>query len=321
MNNLYLIKCTSYRILNEEIKRIAGNDANITTFSLNDVTIYDCIDDASYFGLFEEKRVIIIKDSKYFSGKFNYDEEVDALENFFKNLNPDTIIIFVVDQVTKTKRATQALVQNNGTIIDLSKVDDETMERIIDEYTKDNKITLEKGLIPILKNNCLSNIDIMIQEIDKLSLLSTTITKKMVEESGSIYIEYKNKNNDENFQDNTAFDFSNAVVAKKFSEALKYYEKLVEKGAEVQQLVGLLASSFTTMYMVKKASSEGMSDQDMTKLFGFSNPNRVSVLKRNSKIYTLEDLQEIILSLCELDIKSKTGYNADYEIKKFLLNL
>ena len=83
MANLYIIKSPSYRLLNEEIKKIAGEDANITYFSLNEVSIYDCIDDASYFGLFEEKRVIVIKDVKYFGGKFAYEEETEALSKFF----------------------------------------------------------------------------------------------------------------------------------------------------------------------------------------------------------------------------------------------
>lgn len=320
MANLYIIKSPSYRLLNEEIKKIAGENANITNFSLNEVTIYDCIDDASYFGLFDEKRVIIIKDAKYFGGKFNYDDEVDALENFFKNLNDDTIIIFVADQVNSKKRATTALTNNGGKIIDLSKIDDSLIESTIKDYTTTNKVTLENGVLPILKSNCLNNVDLIIQEIDKLSLLNSIISKKMVEESGSIYIEYKT-NQEDSPQDNTSFDFSNAVVAKKFSEALTHLDKLLLKGTEIPQIVGLLASSFTTMYIVKTASSNGMTDEEIASLCGFSNPKRVPVLKRNSKIYTLEDLKEIILSLTELDIKSKTGYNAVYEIKKFLLNL
>ena len=320
MANLYIIKSPSYRLLNEEIKKIAGEDANITYFSLNEVSIYECIDDASYFGLFEEKRVIVIKDVKYFGGKFAYEEETEALSKFFKSLSGDTTVIFVTDQVTKTKEATKALTNNGGKIIDLSKVDDEVLYDIINEYTKNNKITLENGLIPILKSNCLNNVDLIIQEIDKLSLLNSTITKKMVEESGSIYIEYKN-NQDENSQDNTAFDFSNAVIAKKFSDALKHLDKLILKGTEVPQLIGLLSGSYVTMYVVKKASQEGLSDEEIAELCGFSNPKRVPVLKRNSKIYTLEDLKEIIIELSQIDKKSKTGYNGIYEIKKFLLNL
>ena len=320
MANLYLIKSPSYRLLNREIDRISPPAANITYFSLNDVSIYDCIDDASYFGLFEETRVIVIKDVKYFGGKFAYEEETEALDRFFKSLSDDTIVIFVADQVNSKKKATQALTNNGGKIIDLTKVDDLSFEEMIKDYIAVNQITLENGVIQLLKSNCLNNIDLMIQEIDKLSLLNTNITKKMVEDSGSIYIEYKTTQ-DDSTQDNSAFDFSNAVVAKNFSEALKQLDKLITKGTEVPALVGLLSSSYTTMYMVKQAASAGLSDEEIADLCGFSNPRRVPVVKRNAKIYTTEDLKEIIIELSNIDKKAKSGYNGIYELKKFLLNL
>lgn len=320
MSKLYIIKSNSYRIINEEIKRITEGIDNITYFSLNEVTIYDVIDDASYFGLFSSKRAIIVKDAKYFGGKFNYEEETEALVKFFKNMDEDIIMIFIVEQLNIKKQATSALTANGGEIIDKSKVAPEVIDELINEYTKDNDITLEPNAYKLLKENCLNNVDLIIQEIDKLSLLSNIITKQIVESSGSIYIEYK-ANNDEDNKDQAAFDFSNAVVAKKFSESLETLEKLLLKGVEMPQLIGLLASSFTTMYMVKSALQDKLTDEEIAKLYGFSNPKRVYVLKNNAKIYTLDELKGIIISLSELDIKIKTGYNPIYGIKEFLLNL
>ena len=45
------------------------------------------------------------------------------------------------------------------------------------------------------------------------------------------------------------------------------------------------------------------------------------MLKRNGRIYTLEELSDIIHSLYELDKKIKTGYNPVYGLKEFLLDL
>jgi DNA polymerase III delta subunit len=73
--------------------------------------------------------------------------------------------------------------------------------------------------------------------------------------------------------------------------------------------------------MVKQAASAGLSDEEIADLCGFSNPRRVPVVKRNAKIYTTEDLKEIIIELSNIDKKAKSGYNGIYELKKFLLNL
>ena len=101
------------------------------------------------------------------------------------------------------------------------------------------------------------------------------------------------------------FDFSNAVVSKDFTKAFSLLDTLLEDGVEVFALVGLLASSFANMYMVKRASMDGLSDEAIAKLFGYSSTSRVYVLKKNSKIYSIEDLKEIIIALSDVDYKIK----------------
>lgn len=320
MVNVYLIKSNSYRVINEEIKNICKDNTNITYFSLNDISIYDVIDDASYFGLFDEPRIIVVKDVKYFGGKFNYEDESNALDNFIKNKSDDLTMIFICENINSKKSLTSSFIKSGATVIDKSKLDQEELERVIKDYLKNNDLTVEKEVINTLKNNCLNNIDLIIQELDKLSLLSNHITLDTVNKSGSIYLEYKN-NKDEDTNDNSSFDFSNAVVQKKFDEALKQFEKLLEKGVEVQQLIGLLSSSFTSMYMVKRATQDKLSDEEISELFHFSNPKRVWAVRNNGKIYTIEQIKEIIIELSLLDKKIKTGYNPVYGMKEFLLNL
>ena len=75
------------------------------------------------------------------------------------------------------------------------------------------------------------------------------------------------------------------------------------------------------MYMVKDAEKHGLSEDDIARVLGYSNPYRVTMLKRNGRIYTLEELSDIIHSLYELDKKIKTGYNPVYGLKEFLLDL
>ena len=72
---------------------------------------------------------------------------------------------------------------------------------------------------------------------------------------------------------------------------------------------------------VKDAEKHGLSEDDIARVLGYSNPYRVTMLKRNGRIYTLEELSDIIHSLYELDKKIKTGYNPVYGLKEFLLDL
>lgn len=309
MKKIYLLTSSSYHVANNKINEIAKDNKNITIFSLNEVSIYDCIDDASYFGLFDEERIIIIKDTKYFGGKFLYEEESAAIIKFLSNLDENTTIIFICDEIKKTKDLTKKVIALGCEIIDFSTIDDVTFNNLLNEHIEMNGYIVDEKAKNLIIKNCLNNLDIAIQEIDKLSLVDKNITESIVNTYGSV---------EENLD---TFEFSNAVVAKNFDKAFDILDKLLAGGIDAYSIVGLLASSFVNMYMVKDAINHNLSDDEIAKKFGYSSTGRVYVMKKNGKIYTQDQLKEIILGLSDLDIKIKTGYNPVYGIKEFLLNL
>lgn len=309
MKHIYLISSPSYNIINLEIKKITLDNTNITYHSLNDVTIYDCIEDASYFGLFDDNRIIVIKDVKYFGGKFAYEEDTNALYNYLSNMDEATTIIFVCDAITKTKDITKKVISLGGEIRDLSEIDADAIKAICNEYASTNELILDKDALDLILKNSLENLDVAIKDIEKMSNINKHITVDLVNNYG-IKLESVD-----------TFEFSNAVIAKNFSQAFTLLDKLLESGVDEFQILGVLASSFTNMFMVRDAVNHGLTDEEIAKKLGYSGTGRVYVMKKNSKIYTTEDLENIIIDLSNLDIKLKTGYNAKYEIKEFLLNL
>ena len=55
MNNIYLIKSDSYYLLNSKIKELTNDIKDITKVDLDEEEIGTIINDASYYGLFNEK--------------------------------------------------------------------------------------------------------------------------------------------------------------------------------------------------------------------------------------------------------------------------
>lgn len=307
---VYLIKSISYRLLNMKIKELCEGYDNITTFSLLDTSIFDCIDDASYYGLFAGKRALVIKDTTYFGGKSSYEKESNAIIKFLTdNAQDDSVIIFVCDEILKSKDLTKKAISLGAEVIDLSVIDDVKFQEVSNEYLDALHLKIDKDAYQLLKNNCLSNIDLFIQEIDKLSNLGDHITKDMVESCG-----FKNYND-------SNFDFSNAVVAKNFKVAFAVMDRLLFSGVKVNDLVGLLANSYINMYMVKDCYNHHLTDAEICKRLGYSNPYRLNAVSRNAKIYTLDEIRDIIISLCDLDQKIKTGFDPVYGLKEFLINL
>lgn len=309
MKKIYLISSPSYNIINLEIKKIAGDNTNITVHSLNDETIYDCIEDASYFGLFDESRVIVIKDTKYFGGKFNYEEETNALYNYLSNMDESTSIIFVCDAISKTKDFTKKVLSLGATVSDFTSIDETAIKQVINDYVTSHELILDKNALDLILKNSLDNIDVAIKDIEKISNINSHITEDLVNTYG-IKLESVD-----------TFEFSNAVIAKNFRDAFTLLDKLLNNGVDEFQILGVLASSYINMYMVRDAVNHGLTDEEIAKKLGYSGTGRVYVMKKNSKIYTTEDLEKIIIDLSDLDIKIKTGYNPVYELKEFLLNL
>lgn len=309
MKEIYLLSSSSYNIINLQIKEIASGNENITYQSLNDVTIYDCIDDASYFGLFDENRIIVIKDVKYFGGKFNYEEETNALYNFLSSMDESLKIIFVCDSIVKTKDITKKVVSLGAKIFDLQDLNTDAINEVIANYVNDFDLVLDNDARDLILKNSLNNLDVALKDIEKMSNINKHITVSLVDEYG-IKLESVD-----------TFEFSNAVISKNFDKAFSLLDKLFLSGVDEFQILGVLASSYINMFMVRDALNHGLGDEEIAKKLGYSGTGRVYVMKKNSKIYTTDDLKNIIIDLSNLDIKLKSGYNAKYEIKEFLLNL
>ena len=82
MKNIYLIKSDSFFLLNNKIKELTKDIKDISKFDLDEVEIKDIINDGSYYSLFNENKAIIISNTKYFGGKFLYEEETSVLFDY-----------------------------------------------------------------------------------------------------------------------------------------------------------------------------------------------------------------------------------------------
>jgi DNA polymerase III delta subunit len=309
MKNVYLIKSISYHLTDLLIKDIIKDNNNVTTISLMNTSIYDCIDDASYYGLFSDPRVIILKDVKYFGGKFNYEEESTAIKNFISNISDDLTIIFICDSILKTKDLTKYFISGGATIIDKSELLDDDINNLISDYSKSLNVSVDAKAKLLLLKNANNDIDVVLSEIEKISNVSNNITEDLVKEYGSIV------NSDE------TFNFIDAVVQKNFNSMFNLLDNLISNGSEVLGLISLLANRYSTMYIVKSADIDRVSDEEIAKLLNYKNPKRLYYVRKEAKIYTLDQLKEIIINLSTLDKKIKTGLSPVYGLKELLLNL
>ncbi len=314
---VYVIRSTSFRLLNDKVSSLIENIPDRKYFSLDVDELEDVVIDASYVGLFNDDRAIVVREVNYFGGKPKYEEQVNKLFNLINNLDSSITLVLICNNLNKTKDTAKELLKKT-VFIDLY-IKDEEIDNYINDYISKINVTIEPKALVKLKENTVNNIDLLFNEIDKLALITNNITWKVVNEYGSSYIIPKGVGEETDYNDIT-FKFTDAIANKKFKDAFAYFDKIVERGDDMYALIGLINGQFSNIYLVKEAVNEGLSDETIANELGFKS-GRVYILKRIGNLYTLDELRDIIINLSNIDIKIKLGYDPVNGLKEFILSI
>ncbi|MBQ7240049.1 MAG: hypothetical protein IJS56_01280 [Bacilli bacterium] len=316
---VYVIKSSSYRLLNSKIQELTKDIEEKKYFNLDSDELEDVIVDASYVGLFNDSRAIIVREVNYFGGKNKYEDQVNSIIKLIENLDPTITLILVCNNLLKTKESTKRLFSLNVEYIDMFN-NFELEKEYINKYIEENNLKIDSKAMDKLNTNTCNNIDLLLNELDKLSILTKEITFRVVTDYSSTYIIPKD-NLDEMDYNDVSFKFVDALINKKFKDAFAYFDKVVERGDDMYSLIGLLNSQFSNVYMVKEALSHGMSDEDIMNEFGYKKIGRVFIMKKNGNIYSLDELRDIIVNLSDIDLKIKLGADQINSLKEFILSI
>ena len=316
---VYVIKASSFRMLNSKIEELTSELNEKKYFNLSYDELDDVIIDASYVGLFNEARAIIVREVNYFGGKNKYEDQVNSIIKLIENLDPSITLILVCNNLLKTKDSTKRLLGLNVEYIDLFN-NNEAESEYLKKYLEEKEIKVDSKAMDKLNTNTCNNIDLLLNELDKLSLITKDITFKVVNEYSSTYIIPKDEFEELDYND-ISFKFVDALINKKFKDTFAYFDKVIERGDDMYSLIGLINSSYSNIYMVKEALSHGMSDEEIMNEFGYKKIGRVFIMKKNGNIYSLDELRDIIVKLSDIDLKIKLGADPINSLKEFILSV
>ena len=305
--NTFIIKSSSLRLLNEEIKKITNNEKNIITFDAEEISINEILEECNYYSLFNEKKYVIVRSMKYFSNKADYKKENDIIKQYLENENPNTITIFICNDIN-LRNSNVKLIKDNKNLIIIEELAKDNLNNKIKEYLKNNNFKIDNKALELLIKKCISNYDIILNELDKIFLIKKDyfITIDDIKEYCSSMVE-----------DN--FEFINAVVNKKI-EMFDYLNNLIELKTEPTIILGQIISQFKLIYTVQVGLETYSQDEIAKKLK--VHPYRIKLASENGFKYGLSNIENILDELTELDLKIKSDITDKYLlIKLFLLNL
>ena len=267
---------------------------------LNDILL-----DASTASMFEEKKMLIIKNHNSFKNNDGVQEFIDQIKN-----NTDTLFIFVYE-AEKLERKNQLVdfLLTNADAEEFKGVNSKNITKIIKEMIADKEATIDNNALVMLSNMLPEDLRIIVSEVEKLIMQKKHIDIEMVKTSITEYIK-------EDY-----FELVNAIIAGDVHGIVIAYRNRRRTGVETTTIISQISSIMSLALKVKALKAHGMSNQEISdklKIHVFRISKANELISSTSNI----GIGELIKSLSQLDKDIKTGMVDPYHgIETYLLKI
>lgn len=298
MNNLYFIETDKHELLDIKVNEILKENNltrdNLIIYDMEEVNISDAIIDLDTYSLFNERKVVLCKNAIFLSsGKTEINHNIELLEKYLNNPNPDNILIIGTNKADGKKNIVK-LIKDKCKIIEVT-ID---LVNYIKEYTKGYKIDDE--VIRYLIINTTEDISHITNELDKLMALKDKekeITKKDID---LIVIKRIDSN---------IFDLIDAIISKNKDKSLRIYNEMINYGEDIFKIFISLSNQIRLIYQVKQLKD--LSNEEIADTLKLKNVKQVAALRYKIDKYTSNELVNYLHKLSIMDEELKLGKSID----------
>ena len=258
---VYLLYGLEKYLIDKEIKKIIAEqdiDAiNMNSYDLNIDSLNNIIDDSQTISLFSNKKAVLVYNSNIFTAKKNnIEHDTSVLEKYLENMNPDTILIFVLyeEKLDERKKIVKVLKQKGN-------IKNFNSNNNITNLVKDmfHNYQISNSTINLLINRVGNNLAILEQEANKI----ITYKNDNYNITDSDIIMLTNKNFDIDI-----FALIETIVSKDKKEALNIYYEMLKYNEEPIKIIVMLANQFRIIYQTKEMYRKGYTEGDIASILG-----------------------------------------------------
>ena len=289
----YLLYGTDTSIIDREIdiikEELSISDNDVIYYNIEDIK--DIVDEALTISMFSPTKLIVIDSTIYLSQKKDI-EDINLLENYFNNYNPNSYLVFVSnsDNIDSRKKIVK-FINSNG-ITKKVEANSEYLRDYVNDYLKKKNYKMSSMDINIFINRVGNNIDNIKNELDKLMLYK--IEDKVINNSDIMLLTEENT-------DNSVYDLVSALLKNDNSKAIKLYKDFVINGMDPNQIIAIIASQIRLLFQVKRLYNSGKSNEEIAKILEFKSPYRVKYLLSDSYYYSEDTLIKYLSKLSNID--------------------
>lgn len=308
MNN-YLIEGSDYISVNnkisEIIKKNGFSDASISKYDLSEGLLDDALEDLNTYGLFSDKKIVIINNFDKMDPLLN---NIEELLKYVENSSSLNLLFVVSDKYDDRKKIIKDL-KKKMEFIKISTDPVEFTKSCLEGYK------VENGVINLLVNNTLGDVTRLYNECNKLKTYK--INDKYISKDDVEELSFKRLGD----STETTFQFSRALAEKDKKSALKLYQELLNYKIEPLSIIGLLASQFRIMYQVKSLEEKNMRNDEIASSLK-EKPYRITKTRELTRYYSKREILDLMIKLEDIDLKIKTtSVDANTLIRLFILNI
>lgn len=294
---IYLISGESNELIKEQLDDIIADCLNVLYIDYNNSSIDEILAEASYYSLFNDKKVIIVKNANFFGSDKIAEDNSKKLLNYFSNPNEFTTLVFTTNLKIDSKKKIVKTIKENFNLISITNLKQyELLSKIKSIFNSEGFNIDDESLNYIIVNNS-NNYDLIFNEINKIMLYYNEPSKILYNDVVNIVSKSLDTNN---------FKFVDKVVAKDLGEAFKLFNDLKLTKTEPLLLISLLAREYRMMLIAKNLKQAHYSVYDICSELGLQDWQLDKFIRNGTKFKTSE-LESKLIGLAELDFNIKTG--------------
>lgn len=321
--NIYLLEKTLDK-LREDFEKKHG-DLNITILEdeseLTANSIMNALEAAPFLG---EKRLIIIKNFL----RLGDSDEQDKIEKFLEKMPDTSLVIFYENPNVETKKRPKSTlkktIEKTGNAKEFASPQPHEIITWIQSRLQKSNVTITTALAIQMMNDCGSDMQLLSQEIAKLSLYC---------ENRAVTLDDLNLLVPKSYSA-TIFQFTDALNAKNTQMAIEKLHTLVDMGEEILIIMSMIVRNFRMLILVKdllenQKIPKHMIYQKMTTYDANVKPYPIKIFVDQSSKFSLDHMKKIYQALTQIDLNLKTGKisqapndkrMAMLELEKFIMN-
>lgn len=272
--------------------KIINEDMNL--IKLNDETIGKLPDHCEQLPFFDEKKVILIKNSGFFSsGKKITAGISEKIVDYLQNLPDYAVVIFNEETVDKRLIPYKKL-SKAGTFEEIKYRGPVDLANWICTGMKKSNAEIDIESAKYLAESCGPSMSYLYSEIKKLAILNQEgekITENLIDQVCVKSMQ------------GIIFDLTDSIGNKDKKKALELVNELILKKEAEQFVLIMLYKHFRNLFLLKAGQEEGHFSAEELGI----NPYVYRKLLSQVRKYELSELRNIMKKLNDLDYKSKKG--------------